>query len=183
MGPAPSTVASVIDRRRVIAASGALGIASLVLPTASAAASVELTVLGCSDSPWSVIPFLTQGSAVIVGGVTVRAIENSAVEGYDGDVYLHQSNLRIRTVLTFSAPVPELQVMTEAHADGISERYDFTFLRSSSQVDTEFIQNEDVTRSYVVAGGFDRLEIDYTYPDGAGEFGYGSFLTLWIPCE
>ncbi len=174
----------VLDRRRVLAGSGALGIASLVLPAASAAASpAGLTTYACSDAPWSAIPFLAQGEGGIVGGVTVTATENSAVQGYDPFVYLHQNNDRIRTVLTFSATVPELRVRTQNHADGGSERYDLTFRRSGATVLTDAIQNQDVNYTYSVVGGFDTLVLDYSHPVSATPGAYGSFILLDIPCE
>ena len=184
MTAGPTTDPRILDRRRVLAGSGALGIASLVLPVASAAASpATLTTYACTDAPWSPIPFLAQGEGGIVGGVTVTATDNSAVEGYDPFVYLHQNNDRIRTVLTFSATVLELRVRTQNHADGGSERYDLTFRRSGATVLTDAIENQDLTVTYNVVGGFDSLVLDYSHPVSPVPGAYGSYVSLAIPCE
>lgn len=174
----------VVTRRSVLGSS-AVGITLLALPSAAAAASEaeSLATFSCSGQ-WASIPFLAQGEAGIVGVATVRAIENTGVQGNTSTTYLHQSNDRIRTVLTFSPALPAtntLRVQARNHADGVSETYTLTFKLGGNVVSTDTIVNVDTVKTYSFS--FDRLEIDYTHPTPAGPGTYGSYLELAIPCE
>jgi hypothetical protein len=176
-----------VTRRRVIGASAAMGVTAVLLPGAVASASGgggDNVSYSCT----TVIPFLTVEQSATVGNFIVTAAENSAVQGSPSTAYLHQSNDRIRTVLDFEpanlgGPLPTSFVLqTRNHADGTAERYDFTWSLSGTTVRTDYIQNQDVTRSYSIPGGFDRLTIDYTHPPTMTPGAYGSYLDLWIPC-
>jgi hypothetical protein len=166
-----------IGRRALLGGSAALGIASLVLPGATAAASVLTAPFACTG----VVPFIAQGGTATVESITVTATSNSASDA-GSNRYLHQSLSKILTVLTFSPSVTGLQVRTTNHADGVSERYTFTWSLGGSTRLTAFIENEDTTRAYSVPGGFDELRIDYTFPAGALNNTYGSYLELFLPC-
>ena len=184
-GGAPLTTS--VGRRAVLGGSVALGIASLALPSAGAAASVSFTSIGsygCTENPWAAVPFLAAGQSAIVESTTVAATVNSGVQGDGAFVYLHQSNDRIRTTLRFTPGITTLRLRTRNHADGTAERYDFTFLRSGSTVLTAALQHVDTTEVYTVAApGFDTLDVFYTHPTPAGFGTYGSYLELWVPCS
>lgn len=176
-----------VTRRTMLGASATVGVTAVVLPVAAASASGgggDNITFACT----TVIPFLEEGSFATVGTFVVTATENSAVAGSPSTSYLHQSNSRIRTVLTFApsggtGPLPVNFVLrTRNHADGTAERYDFTWSLAGTTVRTDFIRNQDLTRSYSIPGGFDRLVVDYTHPTPASDSAYGSYLDLWIPC-
>lgn len=171
-----------VHRRTLIGATATVGLTAFMLPASAASASVggDSVTFACVNR----IPFIAQGSSTIVNGVTVTATVNSAVTtGFPGGgtTFLHQSNSRIKTVLTFSPIRVDFQLRTRNHADGESERYDFRWSKAGVTVRTDFITNEDTTRQYLIPAGFDTLTIDYTFPPGFNDTAYGSFLDMWIP--
>ncbi|MEY3020079.1 MAG: hypothetical protein RLZZ272_1063 [Actinomycetota bacterium] len=153
----------------------AVGFVALLSP-APAAASLSCVVA---------IPFLAAGASTTVAGIAITATENSGVQGDTSDTYLHQSNARIRTVLTFSPGIETLRVVTRNHADAAGfERYTFAGSDGSGTVLTDSIEDLDTTRDYsstttpALSGPMTRLEIDYTFDTPIADFGRGSYLEL-----
>lgn len=173
--------------RRHLLATGTVGIASLVLPAASAAAS---TVTPTTDEDLR-IPYLAAGTGTEVDGVTVTATVNSADDGGSGR-YLHLSRSKIATTLTFDQVRTGLQIRTSNHDDtpsgvsgypvGAFERYDLTWKLAGVAQRTEAIVDSDETTVYTVPGGFDTLEVVYSFsePATAPDNRYGSFIEFWL---
>jgi len=63
------------------------------------------------------IPFESAGRSVVVGGVTVTVTTNTGRRGDNNNTYLHQSTLKVRTVLTFNPAIPGIRMKTRNHAD------------------------------------------------------------------
>lgn len=172
--------------RRGLLGVGTFGIASIVLPHASAAASTGgVQELICDVPTLTAIPFLAQGSSTVVGDVTVTATVNTAIAststpfGFDPDGYLHAAGPRAgatvfdagdRTTLTFSPGLAEIEIRTVAHADSgasLDEVYTFTG-RSAAGVILFTQELRDVNTTMTVpaegvfATGLAELEIVYS---------------------
>lgn len=137
------------------------------------------------------IPFLAQGSSATVNGVLITATVNTAVQGDSANSYLHQSNSRRSTTLTFTPAIPGFKAQTRAHADAPGAGWEkYTFVgkdAAGQQVFTSEIYDADLSLSYgpgaaigPVTGLIKTLEIDYTFDTPVADFARGSYLDLWI---
>jgi hypothetical protein len=174
--------------------------ATVLLPTfafAPAANAATPDLSGFVPDFTAPIPFLAEGQSATVSGVVVTATSNTAVPGDSGNTYLHQSNTRIRTVLTFDKPIPGFKAQTRLHADCLEtipvvdecfEEYllvgkdaedNVVFETSIEQTNDEF--------SFVPGSGpgelsglIATLEIDYLHDTPIGDFLRGTYLDLWL---
>lgn len=142
------------------------------------------------------IAFLAAGESRTVSGITVTAILNSAVQGDNVNTFLHQSNTRIATTLTFSPGIAAFKLQTRNHADAPTpngyETYTIVGFDSTSAIafETKTITNLDTTTSYLpggnaateITGYITRLEIMYSYDTPVLDNARGSYLTLWLTC-
>jgi LPXTG-motif cell wall-anchored protein len=141
------------------------------------------------------IPFLGEGESATVGGVVVTATANTAVPGDRPDTYLHQSNDRLNTVLTFDEPILGFRAQIRNHADctlyaGPDCFEDYRLIGRDSAGAIVFdtsIRNTDGIYPFVPGDGADELsgliatlEIDYTYDTPVDALARGSFLELWL---
>ena len=149
------------------------------------------------------IPFESAGRSVVVGGVTVAVTTNTGIRGNNNNTYLHQSTLKVRTVLTFNPAIPGIGMKTRNHADcnetgtqgaNCFEKYTFTGKDASGTVVLAAdITNSNETTSYVpgasnvgyLTGLMSTLEIDYTYDTGppgdpVGLDDRGSYLEMFL---
>lgn len=179
--------------RRIISLSLATALSVAMMVPAPASAATDLT--GFVPDFTKAIPFLNQGGSSTVGGVTVTATANTGVAG-GGNRYLHQSNARLQTILTFSPAIPGFQAETANHADCLGaagapancfEQYDLVGKDSTGTVVfTSVIRNSNQTKSFVpgavttdaLTGLITTLQIDYTHDTPAPDFLRGSYLTL-----
>lgn len=142
------------------------------------------------------IPFLAEGESRTVGGVVVTATLNSAVQGDNVNTFLHQSNTKIATTLTFSPGIAAFKLQTRAHADAPNQPTGFETYRivgfdstNAISFETKTITNLDTTASYLpgsnastqITGYITRLEINYSH-DAAADLQRGSYLNLWLTC-
>ena len=177
----------VLARRGVLAGATALGIATTILPLATAAASTDPpSLLSCTD-----VPFLAEGASTTIGGITVTAESNDDVSGaaFVADTYLHASDGGSLTVLTFSPPIDGVELTTHFHDDGagvgVSEIYTITGETSGgAQLFSETLQNVDTTISRPASGSFapglTRLRIAYSAA-GTPSNRYASIIGIRIP--
>lgn len=171
-------------------------VVGILSPTTALTAAASPDLSGFNPDFSAAIPFLPEGQSATVGGVTVTATTNTGVQGDGSNTYLHQSNSRIRTVLTFDEPIPGFKAQVRLHNDCLTtagappdcfEDYHFVGLNDSGDVvfDTS-IRNSDTTMSFVpgegagdLSGLIATLEIDYSH-DPAADFLRGSYLDLWL---
>ena len=138
------------------------------------------------------IPFLAQGASTVVTntGVTVTATTNSAVSGDTANTYLYQSYDRIKTVFTFSPPVPGIRLTTRNHADA-PDFETFTFTGVGGNFGPVDIRNLDTTVTYQTGstggnpfstGLLSQLTVDYTFGGTDAARLRGSYLDLRLSC-
>lgn len=168
----------------------ALVAAAAIVPSLPAAASPDLS--GFVPAFTQTIPFLSQGQSTTVGGVQVTATENTAVPGDRATTYLHQSNSRLRTVLTFQEPIPgfqaEVRLHTDCGRDACFEQYSIVGKDTAGTVVFQTtLRNVDGTFPYVpgsdagtLSGLIATLEIDYTHDTPIGDLLRGSYLDLTL---
>lgn len=174
-----------MSRRQLVGATAAAGVSTLLLPSVAAAASSASRTVGNGICDWDPIPFLAVEGTTIVQGVTVTCTYNSGIQGNTVNTYLHQSNVRIRTVLEFSSTVYDFKLQTRNHADagaGKFETYTFTWKNGGTTVNTAVITNVNTTETYYFPSGMTSIEIDYTHTTPATPTAYGSYLDMWLPC-
>jgi LPXTG-motif cell wall-anchored protein len=175
---------------------------SLLLAAPTSASSPPESLSGFVPDFTKAIPFLSEGQSATVGSVTVTATTNTGISG-GANTYLHQSNARLQTILTFSPPIPGFQVKTRNHADcettvdagpDCFEKYTFTGKNETDQIIfSAEINNSNETTSYIPGAdsvGYltelvSTLQIDYTYDTGktgtgVGETNRGSFLEMLL---
>lgn len=177
-----SSNSSAVSRRQLVSLSTVAGVTTLLLPSVVAAASSSGAGVGNGVCDWDRLPFLSGGGSTIVQGFTVTATTNSAIQGDTANTYLYQSNVRIKTVLTFSPYLYDLKLVMRNHADGVSETFTFTWKKGAVTDSTAVVTNVDTTKYYTFAGGIDTMIVDYTHPTPATATQYGSYLDIWLPC-
>ena len=179
--PVPTRARS---RRQVLTGASALGIASLVLPGASAAASTLTQALACGTPTLTTVPFVAQGASADVGEVTITATTNEATSGqasgFAAGTYRHESAFASTqtTVLTFSPTLATIEFTTAFHTDGVTspkanEVYTLTGETASGTVlFTDVVRNQNTTLLRPATGtyapGIARLVIEYTGEPLAG---------------
>lgn len=187
------TPGAEVPRRALIGTAG-LGISTLLLPSATAAAS-NVQTLSCGEA----IPFIAQGSSTTVGDVSVTATLNTAIApptGFEPDGYLHAGGpfragdyaAGQTTTLTFDQNVPLIEVRTEFLDDGsaakVVESYTFTGRDGDgTALFTRTITNQDVTTILPADGpaaGLVSLEIVQS-ATGIPSSQYASIVYLRIP--
>jgi len=180
LAPRPE-VARSVNRRGLLSGSAALGIASLVLPSASAAATGGgVSVVACTTPVLTQVPFVAQGSTASVGSVTVTAVTNTAkgLPDFPENEYWPHAPAENVTVLTFDPPVAGIEYATAFHGDAGGGRVETLTFVGQSVGGTELFSDAVVDLATTVqrpaSGAFvpelARLTVTFTLtnaPDGA----------------
>lgn len=170
-------MATTRGRRAVLTGTVGLGIASLVLPGASAAASTFLTT-ACETPTFHLVPWIAQGDTATVGTsstVTVTAVTNGT-RGPNIDppgVYaLHEDPGVDVLVLGFSPVVPGVRVTVSSNGDSPNGTETMTITGETAgnvQLFTEAVtDNRTVVHpgSGAFTPGLAKLTIDLAAPGG-----------------
>lgn len=193
------TARDLVPRRGVLASVG-LGITTLALPSASAAASnLGIQALDCAEPTFTPIPFIAEDSSRTVGSVTITATLNTAIDSgptYAANGYLHagpklgrpgEFDAGATTTLTFGPGLSTLRVTTAYHADGSNAGIDEVYTLTGRTTDgaelfVEQIVDENTTLTLPAFGEFSaglaELEIVYSAINGTPDYQYASIIYL-----
>ena len=183
-----------MHRFHLLTLSAATSVAVL-FPTPASAANPSPDLSGFVPDFTQAIPFLPEGETATVGGVEVTATTNTGVPGDQANTYLHQSNTRLRTVLTFDQPIAGFEAEIRNHDDCVLEStapadcfedYRFVGLDEAGEVVFETsIRNTNDVLSFIpgdgpgqLSGLIATLEIDYSHDTPTSDFFRGSYLDL-----
>ena len=177
-GAQPGLVGAV-TRRELLGGPVALGIITVALPTAAAAASPTVQTVACTTPVLTQVPFVAQGTQATVGAVTVTAPTNTArgVPDFPQDQYWPHSPSENVTVLEVSPPVAGIEFATAFHGDAGGGRSETLTFIGESLAGTELFRDDIVDAVTTVqrptAGAFvpelARLTVTFTLTGGTTE--------------